>query len=93
MKLLDTQITVVGAGGNWGKGETLDEAMKSAASPKYYVAYVAHPDSKVTATGSISWPRSKDAIKDRIDIRYAPKVICRKERKQKRSPLQSNTGL
>ncbi len=49
-------ILVVGPG-TWGRGETLDEALKAAQKPSRYAVYVAHRDTWVDEFGAIVSPR------------------------------------
>lgn len=67
-------ILVIGCNGHWAKGETLDEAVKNAARPKRYIAFIAHADTTIDDFGGACYPMG-----------YAPKVISRhgfKEPKQ-----------
>lgn len=45
-----------GPAGYWGIGETLGEALENARKPKFYRAFVVHPDTKVRSDGAISYP-------------------------------------
>ena len=51
----------------WGRGDTLKEALKNASRPKKYIAYIAHPESRVDFMGNITFPMD-----------YPPKEIDRK---------------
>jgi len=57
---------VVGNNHCWGKGDTLEEALKYASRPAKYVAYIAKPDTTVSEfDGSLTWTRG-----------FAPKLIA-----------------
>lgn len=55
----------------WGKGDTLDEALKNATNPRMYIAYIIHHDTTVYDDGSIGFPPGMH-----------PKEIIRKETKK-----------
>lgn len=58
MKPQDMKILVIGDQ-VWGKGDTLNEALKNMrknGQSKAYIAYIIHPDSWVDGMGSISYP-------------------------------------
>jgi hypothetical protein len=56
--LSDLVVIVVGNNHCWGKGDTLEEAIKNASRPTGYVAYVAKPDTTVSEMdGSLTWTR------------------------------------
>lgn len=40
-KFSDSEIIVVGSNHCWGRAELLEEAIKNASRPQYYVAYIA----------------------------------------------------
>ena len=66
--LSDLIVIVVGNNHCWGKGDTLDEALRNASRPTGYVAYVAKPDTTVSEfDGSLCWTRG-----------FAPKLIMAK---------------
>lgn len=41
--------------GSWGKGDTLEEALKNAGKPRYYTAYRVHPSTTVSGMGDLQW--------------------------------------
>ncbi len=52
----EMRVLVIGEG-VWGKGDTLEEALKNAGRPKKYLVYVVHPDTQVNVMdGSLSFP-------------------------------------
>ena len=56
MNLSDLKVFVIGPN-VWGKGDTIDEAVKNAGKPKQWVAYIAHNDTKVDPIdGGMSFP-------------------------------------
>jgi hypothetical protein len=73
VSIVDLKVIVIGDNFYWGKGETLEEAIKLASHPKRYVAYITHPDSTVDGMGGVSYPAGDS---------NRPKVIARKGIKQ-----------
>lgn len=67
MNPIGMKILVIGSNGNWAKADMLEDALKSAFQPKYYFAYIVHPESTVSDLGAIVYPTG-----------YAPKLIARK---------------
>jgi hypothetical protein len=67
VNISDLKIIVFGDNHNWGKGDTLEQALKLAGKPRNYIAYVAHPDTVVDGMGGMSYPEGQ-----------APKNIIRK---------------
>lgn len=55
-QILPLEIIVVGDNHCWGRGQTLDEALRRASKPKAYLAYICQPGSPVSELdGGISW--------------------------------------
>lgn len=73
---IQNEMVVLVIGGNhcWGKGATLDEAWRNAWFPKHYVAYLAHPDTRVhDVDGWLYYPAG-----------CKPRLIAQKKGRQKK---------
>ena len=62
----DAVIIAIGNNHCWGKGNTLEDALKNASRPQKWVAYICHADTTVSEMdGSLTWTRG-----------HAPRVIA-----------------
>jgi hypothetical protein len=51
----ELKILVIGPN-TWGKADTLNEALVKAQRPKWFIAYIVHPNTVVTQMGDIEYP-------------------------------------
>ncbi len=72
LKPADMKVLVIGPY-VWGRGDTLTEALVNADKPRYYVAYICHPDTWVDDGGCICYPHG-----------FGPKEILRKAQPKKK---------
>jgi hypothetical protein len=78
MELQDVKVIVVSCGfaGTWGRGDTLDEALKNAKKPRNYRVYLAHPETVIRSDGGFNFPHGNPPK----EIYFKPAPTKRKQR-------------
>jgi hypothetical protein len=60
MNIKALKMIAIGDNRCWGKGDTIEEALKNAQRPRHYVLYVVHPDTVVDGMGWLQFPMGED---------------------------------